>query len=450
MAEPNVGQTPFFSDPEVGLQGNLQLSEAEVVVTETAAAVAAKPVSRIDLPPAKVDLPRAKTVIAPEHTPVKRLISLDVLRGLTIAFMIMVNNNGGPFAWRQMQHSAWNGITATDLVFPTFLFVVGVSIVFAFEGRFARGATRTQLARHTLLRAGILIVFGIIVNSFPFFHLAHMRFYGVLQRIALCYLAVGLFYLWDRRISSKLIALLVVLVGYWVVMRCIPVPGAGLPGRDIPFLDHTRNLAAWVDRHLMPGHLYEDWPLFNTRDPEGLLSTIPAIGTTLIGLLTGMGLRARRSQALKTAGLVGGALVCLALGYFWAHWFPLNKKLWTSSYVLVSAGWSLTAFAVFYWAIEQKGWLRQGRGKALIWPWLVFGSNAIAAYMISELLPGVLLNIRFHWNGLLMNPIGWSHLRIFSHIPNPAWAAFAYSASYTLLCFLPVWALYRNKVFLKI
>jgi predicted acyltransferase len=228
------------------------------------------------------------------------------------------------------------------------------------------------------------------------------------------------------------------------------VPGAGLPGRDIPFLDHNQNIVAWFDRHLMPGHLYEDRPLHNARDPEGLLSTIPAIGTTLIGLLVGMFLRARHSTAFKTAGLLAACVACLGLGYFWSIWFPLNKKMWTSSYVLVAAGWSLAAFTFFYWVMEQKGWCRTGRSRALVWPWLVFGSNAITAYMISELLPGALWGIRFRWDGIIMNPLGWSHLRIFSQIPDPGWAAFAYSATFTAICFVPVWALYRKKIFLKI
>src|SRR5580658_4548998 len=164
-------------------------------------------------------------------SPVQRLLSLDVARGVTIAFMIMVNNNGGPGSWRFMNHAEWNGLTPTDLVFPTFVFVVGVSVVFAVEARLARGATRAHLARHTVQRSVILFLLGVVVNSFPFFELPHMRFYGVLQRIAVCYLVVGLFYLVDKRASTKAIALVLVLVGYWVLVRWVPVPGAGVPGR---------------------------------------------------------------------------------------------------------------------------------------------------------------------------------------------------------------------------
>src|ERR1700743_3784854 len=149
----------------------------------------------------------------------QRVISIDIVRGITIAFMIMVNNNGGHGSWWFMNHAAWNGLTPTDLVFPTFLFLVGVTTVFGTEARLAKGATKGELARHTVIRTVVLILLGILVNSFPHFHVAHMRFYGVLQRIAICYLVVGLFYLVDRRVSTKIAALVACLVGYWALVR---------------------------------------------------------------------------------------------------------------------------------------------------------------------------------------------------------------------------------------
>jgi predicted acyltransferase len=385
----------------------------------------------------------------PSLTRTRRLLSLDVLRGITIAFMIMVNNNGGRGSWWFMNHAEWNGLTPTDLVFPTFVFVVGASIAFAYDARLARGVTRAELAWHTLRRAGMLFLLGIVVNGFPFFKLEHLRICGVLQRIAVCYLVVGLFYLWDRRVWTKIAALAVALVGYWILLRWIPVPGAGLPGRDIPFLDPDQNLVAWLDRHIFPYHLYEDWVTHNLRDPEGVLSNIPAVGTALLGLLTGLWLRARRTEAAKTLGLAAASLACLASGYCWSIWFPINKKLWTSSYVLVAAGWSLAVFALAYWAIEQKGWGKE-RGKGWIWPWLIFGSNAIVAYMFSELLPGVLSNIHFTADGRLTDALPWVFIHIFAHIPNPGWAAFAYSVSFLAICLVPVWCLYRKKIFVKV
>ena len=377
--------------------------------------------------------------------PARRLLSLDVARGITIAFMIMVNNNGGSGSWRFMNHAAWNGLTATDLVFPTFVFVMGVSAVFAIESRLARGATRRQLARHAAQRAVILCLLGIVVNSFPFFELDHMRFYGVLQRIAVCYLAVSLLYLWDSRPSSVAAVLVVALVGYWVLLRWIPVPGAGTPGHDVPFMDVRQNLVSWVDRHVFPHHLYRDVPDHNVRDPEGLLSDLPAIGTALMGMLSGMWLRTRRSIRAKTMGLAAATIVSLALGYLWSLWFPLNKNLWTSSYVLVAGGYSLALLTAAFWAVDDKGWRTRWT-----WIWIIFGSNAIAAYMFSELLPGVLHNIHFVSEGKRTDVIAFVFDHVFAHIPDPGWAAFAYSFSFTAICFIPVWMLYRRRIFLKV
>jgi predicted acyltransferase len=223
-----------------------------------------------------------------------------------------------------------------------------------------------------------------------------------------------------------------------------------MPVRDVPFLDKDQNIVAWADRQLMPGHLYEDFTTHDARDPEGLLSDIPALGTTLIGLLTGLWLRAERSAKAKALGLVVGAAACLALGYLWSLWFPLNKKMWTSSYVLVSAGWSLTIFALFYWAIDFHGWCKKGWSKRLVSPWLIFGSNAIVAYMISELLGSAIELVRFTVDGDETDALHYAHAHIFAHISDLGWRAFAYSVSYTFLCFVPVWLMYRKKIFLKV
>ncbi|HTB98851.1 MAG TPA: heparan-alpha-glucosaminide N-acetyltransferase domain-containing protein [Terracidiphilus sp.] len=378
-------------------------------------------------------------------SPVQRLLSLDVVRGITIAFMIMVNNNGGPGSWGFMNHAEWNGLTPTDLVFPTFLFVVGVSVVFAFDARLSRGAQRAQLAWHTVQRAAVLYLFGMIVNSFPLFHLAHMRFYGVLQRIAICYLVVGLFYLWDNRVSTKIAALVGCLVGYWILLRWVPIPGVGMPGRNVPFMDMTQNLVSWIDRRLFPYHLYLYAPDHNVRDPEGLLSNLPAFGTALMGVLAGLWLRTKKETGLKTAGLACASLLSLGIGYLWSLEFPLNKNMWTSTFVLVAGGYSLALLTFCFWAIEQQGWR-----KGWTWPWIVFGSNAIAAYMFSELSPGILDLIHVTDNGRRLDLNGYLFKHIFAQIPNPHWAAFAYSLSFAAFCFIPVWILYRKKIFLKV
>jgi predicted acyltransferase len=386
-----------------------------------------------------------------------RLLSLDIFRGITIAFMIMVNNNGGRTAWAPMHHAEWNGMTATDLVFPTFLFVLGISIVYSVEARLAKGAKRAEMAWHTVKRAIILFLFGVVVNTFPYFELEHLRVYGVLQRIAVCYLLIGLFYLFDRRVWTKVAVLAVVLLGYSALLQLVPVPGAGMPGRDVPLLDHNQNIVAWVDRQLMPGHLYEDAPGFDARDPEGLLSNLPALGTTLLGLLTGLWVRSNLRHDTKVLGLAAATAVCLNLGYYWEVWLPLNKKMWTSSYVLAAAGWSLALFGILFWLVEMRGWGRShtkgARGtitRALMWPWMVLGLNAIAAYMVSELLLGLLDVFAFSSGGHRMNLLSWVRLNVFGLIPNPGWASFAYSFSYMAVCFIPMWILYRKRIFLKV
>jgi predicted acyltransferase len=380
-----------------------------------------------------------------QSEPSGRLLSLDVARGITIAFMIMVNNNGGTGSWGFMNHAAWNGLTATDLVFPTFVFVMGISVVFAIEARLARGIARRELIRHALQRAAILVLLGIVVNSFPRFELEHIRFYGVLQRIAVCYLAVSLLYLATPRAGPIAAALLIALVGYWLLVRWVPVPGAGVPGRDVPFMDVRQNLVSWLDRQLFPYHLYREPPDHNVRDPEGLLSDIPALGTALMGMLTGLWIRTRRSIPAKVRGLAAAAVSSLAVGYLWAFWFPLNKNLWTSSYVLVAGGYSLALLTLTFWAVEQRGW-RTG----WTWVWLVFGSNAIAAYMFSELLPGVLQSIHVTSGGRDTDVITFLLDHVFRAIPDPGWATFAYAVSFTAVCFVPVWIMYRRRIFLKI
>jgi len=378
--------------------------------------------------------------------PIQRFLSLDVVRGITIAFMIMVNNNGGPGSWHFMNHAEWNGLTPTDLVFPTFVFVVGVSIVFAFEARLARGATRSQLAWHTLQRAAILIVFGILVNSFPFFALRHMRFYGVLQRIAICYLVVGLFYLWDKRPSTKATALAVALVGYWVLIRWVPIPGIGMPGRDVPFMDMTQNLVSWIDRHLFPYHLYLDSPDHNVRDPEGLLSDLPAIGTALMGVLTGLWLRSRNTIPVKTLGLAAASVTSLIVGYLWSLSFPLNKNMWTSSFVLFSGGFCLLFLSLLYWATEVRSW----RGRWTM-PILVFGMNAIAGFVADSLIygPGYTFTVTTE-SGTKMN---W-HEAAQAHLEavglSVANASLVYSLGALLICWIMLWLLWRKKIFLKV
>ena len=380
----------------------------------------------------------ATTVTNPSTSAVQtRLISLDVLRGITIAFMILVNNNGDErHAYWPLKHAQWNGWTPTDLVFPTFLFVAGLSLVFSFESRLAKGASKVSLFLHALRRSIILFALGLVVNGFPFFHWQTLRIYGVLQRFAVCLLIVSALHLWKRGAKSKIVVLIAALIGYWIIMRWIPVPGYGLPTRDIPLLDKDANWVAYIDRHIFPGRLYE-----GTRDPEGLLSNLPALGTALLGMLAALWLRTKRSNYAKFLGLLGGAIAGLLLGKIWGNWFPINKKLWTSSYVLFAAGWSLLGLSICYWLIEIKQWKR-----GWTFPWLVFGSNAIAAYVFSELLSPLVGDVLFGHRSL--GSIIYAH--VFAHVPDRALGSLLYSLCYVAVCFIPVLILYRKKIFIKI
>ena len=226
-----------------------------------------------------------------------------------------------------------------------------------------------------------------------------------------------------------------------------------MPGRDIPFMDMRNNLVSWLDRLVMPHHLYLDYggpDPHNTRDPEGLLSDLPAVGTCLLGLLTGLWLRGQRAAKSTLGGLAAAAVSCLALGYLWSMEFPLNKNMWTSSFVLVAAGYSLTVLTLSYWMMDVLGWGRGEQGKRWVYPWLVLGSNAITAYMFSEIVPGALERIRFTSDGRMTNPLAWMANHVFIHMPTPGWAAFAFSFFTLAYCFIPVWIMYQKKIFVKV
>jgi predicted acyltransferase len=374
-----------------------------------------------------------------------RLLSLDVLRGLTIAFMILVNNNGNEaVAYWPLKHAAWNGFTPTDLVFPTFLFLVGISTVFSTASRLAQGATRQSLFLHVLRRSVILYLLGLVVNSFPYFHLHTMRFYGVLPRIAICYFLVASLYLVSPGWRDKVALALAALVGYWILMRYVPVPGYGVPGRNIPLLDHDANLTAWLDRQIFSSsHLYE-----HTRDPEGLISTIPALATTLFGLLTGIWLRTTRTFGVKVRGIAIAGLLGVLLGGLWNLSFPINKKLWTSSYALFAAGLSLLLLALCLLIVDRpEKSLGTPGNRRFLTPFFVFGTNAIAAYVFSELLAATFDSIHPR-PGLNLQKFFYSSIG--SVVPNPAISSLLYSIAFVAVCWVCISLLFRRNIFIKI
>lgn len=375
-----------------------------------------------------------------------RLLSVDVLRGLTIAFMILVNNQPGDNAFFELNHAKWNGFTLTDLVFPTFLFLVGLALVLSTAARIARGASRSTLFLHTLRRSVILALFGLVVNTFPFQHLDSIRFYGVLQRTAICYLVVGSLALLRSGWKDKAAVAVACLVGYWLLMRYVTVPGCGVPTHEIPINDPNCNLAAYLDRALFaPQHLYQ-----RVRDPEGLLSTLPAIATTMYGLLAGLWLRTSRTVEAKAAGLaVAGVSLALA-GLAWSTVFPLNKKLWTSSFSLFAGGLSLLLLAFAVYAIDAKRWGRAGlpanEAPAFYKPLMVFGTNSILAYMVSELLPALIAFVHTADGNLLKT---WQY-KLHWMMPVHGWPELVFGLSFVLLTWLIVLPLYLRRIFLRV
>jgi len=357
----------------------------------------------------------------------ERLFSLDLFRGATIAAMIVVNNQNSDAAYWPLQHASWNGCTPTDLVFPFFLFIVGVSLVFSFHSRLERGDSRRALVLHTLRRSVILFAIGLGLNGMAGLQFGLWRIPGVLQRIAVVYCAAGLIALFAS-VRSRAAWIVGLLVGYWILMRYVPVPGYGVPGRDIPLLHYDANLASYLDRKLMFGHLWEQ-----TRDPEGILSTLPAIATDLCGVLTGEWLRSERTSKQKLAGMSAYGLVGVIAGELWGVWFPINKKLWTSSYVLFTAGCALICLAACYWVSDIKR--RRGAWSR---PFLIFGRNSIAAYVIAELIGGWL-----SWRG-------YTFLHSLAWMDSAGLASLLHSLVVLGLCFVPVWWLHRRRIFLKV
>src|SRR5271163_4591674 len=370
-----------------------------------------------------------------------RLICLDIFRGLAVTGMILVDNPGSDEkVYWPIAHAEWNGWTPADFIFPAFLFLVGVSLVYSFAKRREKGDSRRRILLHVVIRSLLLIAIGLLVNASPFigvdFHA--LRFEGVTQRIALCYFAAAILVLWSSR-RTTWITMFACLLGYWALLRFVPVPGFGVPGHNIPFMDPDRNLAAWLDRKLFMGHLFD-----KTRDPEGLLSTIPAIATTLIGVLTGYWLRSEKSPGTKALRMLYVGILGLVAGEVWNLWFPINKNLWTSSFVLFSGGFALVFLALLYWMLE----IRKLRG-AWTMPILVFGMNAIAGFVADSLVygPGYSFTVKGP-NG----PVAWhdaAQAKLVSLGASAANASLIYSLGAVLFCWILLWFLWRKRIFLK-
>jgi predicted acyltransferase len=386
-----------------------------------------------------------------------RLVSLDAFRGITIAAMLVVNNPGSWSAiYPPLRHAEWHGWTPTDLIFPFFLFIVGVAIAFSLGGRLGRGDSRRQLMLKATMRAAILFALGLLLHGFPGYDLSSIRVMGVLQRIAVAYFAASAIVIgtWKSAEATgwkpQAIWTGALLVGYWLLMTLVPVQGSGAgvlePGRD---------LGAYLDRTIFgTQHL---WAQSKTWDPEGLLSTLPAIATVLTGVLTGHWIRtgaSARGAAVRQSrargdpeilvGLFLAANAGLFAGWAWSAFFPINKSLWTSSYVLFTSGFAIHVLAMCYWLIDVRRW------RAWATPFVVFGMNAIAAFWLSSLGARILGLVRIGAAGDEVALKTWLLERLFAPWLPPVDASLAFALSYTLFWLAAMWLLYRQRIFIKV
>jgi len=366
-----------------------------------------------------------------------RLDSLDAFRGATIAAMLLVNNPGSwSHIYAPLRHAEWHGWTPTDLIFPFFLFIVGVSMVFSLGGQLARGASRAALFRKAGRRALILFGLGLVLHGFPKYDLATIRIPGVLQRIAWAYLPAAAILLTLGVRGQALIAGALLLT-YWALLTLVPVPGIGAgvlePGQD---------LGAFIDRLIFTtDHL---WAYSRTWDPEGLLSTLPAIATVLFGALAGHWLRSERSGPEKAAGLFAAGTVALALGAAWGAVFPINKNLWTSSYAVFTTGMALHALGICYWLIDvhsRKRWAK---------PFIIFGTNAITAFFLSSLTARILGLVRWQTDTGTTTLKAAIHDTLFVPWLRPVDASLAFAIGYVLFWLAFMAVLYRRKIFIKV
>jgi predicted acyltransferase len=370
--------------------------------------------------------------------PTDRLLSLDVFRGITIAAMILVNNPGNwNYVFSQLRHASWHGWTFTDLIFPFFLFIVGVAIVFAFSKRIENRISPKKLYIKIIRRTLIIFALGLFLNAFPYFDLSALRIPGVLQRIAVCYMLASFIYLHGTWKGHSVWAVFFLLV-YWGMMEWIPVPGVGSG-----IYETGKNLSNYVDSILLKGHM---WIYTQTWDPEGIVSTLPAISTTLFGLLTGNWLKSGKSPLEKTLGLIMAGNTGLVLGVIWGFYLPVNKNIWTSSYAVLTCGLALICLAFCYFYIDVKS------RRKWIQPALVFGSNAIVAYVLAGLLADTFINIiKFTGtDGVQHNLQSWLYEYVYASALGPLYGSLGYAICFVLLNYLIVLILYKRRIFIKV
>jgi predicted acyltransferase len=361
--------------------------------------------------------------------PTKRLLALDVFRGLTVAFMILVNNAGSlPTAYTMLTHAKWHGCTPTDLVFPFFLFIVGVAVTFSLAKHKEEG---TPVFRKIVTRTAWIVGIGVLLNGAPGFDLATWRIPGVLTRIGIVYGLTAMVFMKTSARQQFWVAV-GCLLSYWTMMTLIPVPGQGYAS-----LDEGRDLGAWLDRIVFGSHLYSET---RTWDPEGLLSTIPSIATCMAGALAGTWIRKDIEKLQKWSAMFAIGFLLIALGLLWGEVFPINKKIWTSSYVLYHSGLALLTLGTLWWIVDLKGW------RAWAAPFVWFGMNPLLIYIIHVVIFIVMFSV----------PVGestaysWVWENFYRSWLPANLASLLFALTHVAVNLFIAWAFYKRKVFVKV
>jgi predicted acyltransferase len=418
------------------------------------------PSSQSSYAPLAESSPQTETTVAQPVPKRERLISLDVFRGITVAGMLLVNNPGTWSAiYPPLEHAEWNGWTPTDLIFPFFLFIVGITTHLSLSARRERGDDDSVLVKQIIRRGAIIYLLGFLMAAFPFYQTGaieglanptwwdrvvyraeHVRIMGVLARIGIVYIFAGLLTL-RTTLKQQVVILAALLYGYWFAMTLIPIPG-----KDIGALllgTPSETLQAYVDRAILTkNHI---WSGSVTYDPEGILSTIPAIGTAILGVMAGRWIKQPRPLIERIAGLFAAGCLAMVVGLMWNWSFAINKNLWTSSYVLFTAGMGCATLATIMWLVEEhniRWWTK---------PFVIYGVNPIVAFVGSGVLARIIYSLwKVDYKGTPTSMEAVIYKSAFEPFFEPKNASLAMAFATVVFWFLILAFLYRKKIFLKV
>jgi predicted acyltransferase len=383
-------------------------------------------------------------LLSPPAAPPTRLMSLDAFRGLTVAGMLLVNNPGSWGAiYPPLEHASWHGWTPTDLVFPFFLFIAGVTTHLSLESRRAKGDDESAIRRQILKRGALIILFGYLLSMFPYNwdRIVGVRIPGVLQRIGVAY-TFSAFLTLRTTLKQQVMIIVGLLYGYWFAMTLLPVPGAdGGIGANL-LDDPSRTLGAWVDRTVLGSHL---WSGSKTWDPEGILSTIPAIGTAMLGVITGRWLGSNRTTQEKLNGLFAVGAIATVAGLMWGWSFPINKGLWTSSYVIFAAGMACLTLGAITWIIDVNGVTRWAQ------PLVIYGMNPMVAFVGSGMMARTIYTLwKVEYDGKMVSAESAVYQSVYLPWLEPKNASLAFAVTFVLVWYVILRALWQRRIFLKV